>query len=91
MSDTKWAVQPKKMVRDLKFRVKKVECTMYVVKTKGADQLGSYCAADLRLCFHRSKKQVFSHCGSDHNTQIVSCLGFVVLSNFQTWHGIEKY
>ena len=34
-SDTNWAVQPKKMVRGLKFWIKKVEgLYYYVVKTK---------------------------------------------------------
>ena len=30
---------------------KKKNCTIHVAKTKGADQLHSYCEADLRLCF----------------------------------------
>ena len=29
-------------------------------ENKGTDQLHSYCAADLCLCFHICKKQVFS-------------------------------
>ena len=29
-------------------------------ENKGADQLRSYCAADLRLCFRKCKKPVFS-------------------------------
>ena len=29
-------------------------------ENKGADQLRSYCEADLRLCFHIGKNQVFS-------------------------------
>ena len=36
---------------------------MYSVN-KGADQLRSNWAADLRLCFHTCKKQVFSQHGS---------------------------
>ena len=33
-------------------------------ENKGADQLRSYCAADLRLCFRICKKPVFSQRGS---------------------------
>ena len=32
-------------------------------KTKGADQLCSYCTADLRLCFRTGKNPVFSRRG----------------------------
>ena len=34
-------------------------------KKKGADQLCSYCKADLRLCFCICKMLVFSGCGSN--------------------------
>ena len=58
-SDTNRAVKPQKTARDLNFGFKKLgDCTIYVAKT-GADQLRSYCAAGLRLCFHICKKQVF--------------------------------
>ena len=33
-------------------------------ENKGADQLRSYCATDLRLCFRLCKKPVFSQRGS---------------------------
>ena len=33
-------------------------------ENKGADQLRSYCEADLRLCFRLGKNPVFSRCGS---------------------------
>ena len=33
-------------------------------ENKGADQLCSYCTADLRLCFRTSKNLVSSLCGS---------------------------
>ena len=33
-------------------------------ENKGADQLRSYCEADLRLCFRIGKNPVFSRCGS---------------------------
>ena len=43
------AVQPQKMVRGLKFRIKEVEGLYYLSsEKKGTDQLGG---ADLRLCF----------------------------------------
>ena len=59
-SDTNWAVQPLKKVRSLKCRIKEVEGLYYLCsENKGADQLRSYCAADLRLCFHIFKKQGF--------------------------------
>ena len=59
-SDTNKAVQPQKMARSLKFRILEVE-EMYNLfsKNKGADQLRSYCAADLRLCFRICEKAGF--------------------------------
>ena len=61
MSDTNWAVQPQKMVRDLKFRIKEKEGLYYLFsENKGPDQLCSYPTADLRLCFHICKSR-FSH------------------------------
>ena len=33
-------------------------------ENKGADQLRSYCEADLRLCFRIGNNPVFSRCGS---------------------------
>ena len=61
----KLAVQPQKMVRGLKFRIWIVEGLYYLFReNKGNDQLRSYStdngAADLRLCFHICKTQVFS-------------------------------
>ena len=65
MSDISRAVQPQKMARDLKFRIQLVEGLHYPYsETKGADQLRSYCAADLRLCFRICKKPVFPQEGS---------------------------
>ena len=59
-SDTNRAVQLQKIVRDTKFGFrKKRDFTILVAKTKGADQLRSYCTADLRLCFRICKKWVF--------------------------------
>ena len=34
-------------------------------ENKGADQLSSYCKADLRLCFRMGNNPVFSQCGSN--------------------------
>ena len=62
-SDTNWALQLQKMARGMKFRISEVEWLYYLCsENKGADQLRSYCAADLRLCFRKfiCKKQVFS-------------------------------
>ena len=52
VSDTNWAVQPQKMARGLKFRIKVVEGLYYPCsENKGADQLCGNREADLRLCF----------------------------------------
>ena len=46
--DTNRPVQSQKKARSLKFWIQEEEeCS----KNKGADQLRSYCEADLRLCF----------------------------------------
>ena len=60
-SDTNWPVQSQKNVRILKFWVEVEEELYYPSReNKGADQLYSYCTADLRLCFHICKNPVFS-------------------------------
>ena len=60
-SNTNGAVQPQKMARGLKFQILEVEGLYYLYsENKGADQLRSYCAADLRLCFCLCKNPVFS-------------------------------
>ena len=60
-SNTKHAVQLQKMARGLKFQIKEVEGLYYPCsEKKGADQLRSYCEADLRLCFRICKTLVFS-------------------------------
>ena len=52
-SDTNRAVQPQKMVRGWKFRIKEEEGLFYLCsENKGADHL--------RLCFRICKKTVFS-------------------------------
>ena len=59
-SDTNQAVQLKDMARGLKFRIKEVEGLYYLCsENKGADQLGGYRKADLRLCFCICKTLVF--------------------------------
>ena len=55
-SDTNWAVQPQKMARGLRSRA----VVLSVCENRGADQLCSNCAADLRLCFRICKMPVFS-------------------------------
>ena len=75
-SDTNQAVQPQAIARDLKLRIKKVEgwYKYYLCrKNKGTDQLCGYHAADLRLSFQISKKQVYSRRGS-------------YLDNITLWH-----
>ena len=60
-SDINRTVHPQKMANDLKFLIKKVEELYYLCsENKGADQLRGDRAADLCLCFHKCKKQVFS-------------------------------
>ena len=67
------AVQPQKMARSLKFRIMVVEGLYYLYsENKGADQLRSYCAADLRLCFRICKNPVFSQQGSYSIDSIVN-------------------
>ena len=61
LSHTNQAAQPSKMLRGLKFRIQEVEEIFYLCsENKGADQLRSYCVADLRLCFRICTKLVFS-------------------------------
>ena len=40
-------------------------------ENKDADQLRSYCEANLRLCFRIGENPVFSRCGSFANSLIV--------------------
>ena len=59
-SETNRAVQSQKIGSGLKFRIY-IEVGLHYPcsENKGADQLCSYCAADLRLCFRICKKTVF--------------------------------
>ena len=53
------------MTRGWKFQIYKVEELYYPCsENKGADQLRSYCEAELRLCFRIGKYPVFSRCGN---------------------------
>ena len=59
-SDTNRAVQAQKMARDWNFWISKVEELFYpCCENKGADQLRSYCEADLRLGFRICRLLVF--------------------------------
>ena len=42
-------------------------------RDKGADQLCSYCTADLRLCFRLCMLFVFQDCLADNLSEIVRC------------------
>ena len=51
-SEKNRAVQAQKQARSLKFRILEGEEVYYPCsENKGADQLRSYCKADLHLCF----------------------------------------
>ena len=59
-SNTNRAVQAQKMARDWKYGILKVEELYYQCReNKDADQLRSYCEADLRICFRLCKMFVF--------------------------------
>ena len=59
------AVQAQKMAGGWKFQIKKEEELYYLCsENKGADQLCSYCEADLCLCLHICRLLVFSCVGS---------------------------
>ena len=54
-------LQPQKMVRGFKFQIEEEEGLYYLCnEKKDTDQLRSYSAADLCLCFRKSKNHVFS-------------------------------
>ena len=58
-SDTNRAAQAQMMGLARGFR-KMRNCTIHVAKNKDADQLRSYCEADLRICFCIRNMLVFS-------------------------------
>ena len=63
--ETNPPVQSKKMAKGWKLQIHKVEELYYLCsENKGADQLCSYCTADMRLCFRIWENPVFSWHGS---------------------------
>ena len=59
-SNTNGPVQSQKQASSLTFGFRKQRnCTTCVAKNKGADQLCSYCTADLHLCFRICRLFVF--------------------------------
>ena len=67
-SNTSQVVQLKKMANGLKkifLGSGGIVLSMICSKNKSADQLRGKHAADLHLCFHKCKKQVFSGSGSN--------------------------
>ena len=71
-SDTNRAVQSQKTARGWKFWIQKLEALYYPCsENKGADQLRSYCEADLRLCFRLCRLLIFPCGGSNINVRKV--------------------
>ena len=65
-SDTNRPVQSQKRARGLKFwNLVEEELYYSSSENEGADQLRSYCKADLRLCFRRCRLLVFP-CGGSY-------------------------
>ena len=63
------------MARGLKFPIYEVEGLYYLYsENKDADQLRSYCAADLRLCFRICKKPV-----SHDTAQFIFVFQFIIV------------
>ena len=59
--DTNRLVQTRKQAKSLKFWIYVEEEVYYLCsENKGADQLCSYCTADLRLCFRIGENLLFS-------------------------------
>ena len=82
------------MARGWKFYIKKVEELYYPCsENKGADQLRSYCEADLRLCFRINKMLFFSLPGTYHNlSQWERQIFYVLLemrNQFNSFNGID--
>ena len=77
-SNTIWSVPSQKLGRILKFRIK-VEEELYYPSSenKGADQLRSYCEAELRLCFRLCRLLVFP-CGGSHIMVEIELLTFLL-------------
>ena len=69
-SNTNRAVHSQKIARSLKLQMKEEEGLYYPCsENKGADQLRSYCEADLCLCFRLCRLLVFPYKGSNMNIE----------------------
>ena len=76
LSDTNRLVQSQKIARSLKFRLMEEEELYYPCsENKGADQLCSYCTADLRLSFHIGNNPVFL----PRSSYLLSAVSYLVL------------
>ena len=71
-SKTNWPVQTQNKARSLKFWILVVEFYCPCSENKGADQLCSYCTADLHLRFRLGKNQLKS--------------GFLMMQLILKWH-----
>ena len=81
VSSTNRPVQLQKMARNLKFPIKGEEELYYPCsENKGADQLGSYCEADLHVCFRKGKRPLSDFSVLNfyllHNNKILGLRGF---------------
>ena len=73
-SDTNQPVQSQKQARSLRFWIYEEEGLFYPCsENKDADQLCSYCTADLRLCFRMSRFLVFWCSGANALTTADRC------------------
>ena len=59
-------------------------------ESKGADQLRSYCTADLRLCFRICKKPVFSQRGSFQSSWNSSTFAVMSISQLPSFSGEDQ-
>ena len=90
-SDTYQSMQLQR-ARCLKFRIQEEEELYYLCsKNKGADQVCTYCTADLRLCFLIGKILVFSWHGSYmKSTYNISHNKTFVFHSCVTWSAYHK-
>ena len=81
-SDANRSIQLQKQARSLKFRIKVEEELYYTSsESKGADQLRSYCEADLRLCFRLCRLLVFPWGGSNNFVMIPATYATLMLGS----------
>ena len=101
-SDINWSVNSQEKARSLKFVTYDEEKCYYPrSENKGANQLCSYCTADLRLCFCIGNNPVFSRCGSLATTSYLlhkdslyySCklILYLVLFSYLRFIAFKKY